>query len=78
MAGRLPAPGNGQTYQLWLTFESGRTVMAGTLKPNAGGFGALVFEADENGPRFQTVRLTLQPPGSTAPSGVPVLLWVRS
>jgi anti-sigma-K factor RskA len=77
MAGRLPAPPPAESYHLWLTLEGGETVLAGILVPNRDGFGALVYEADRNDPQLESVRVTLEPPGTRAPSGVSALLWSR-
>jgi hypothetical protein len=76
MAGNLPPAPAGETYHLWLTLESGETVLAGILSVQDG-FGSLVYQADRNGPAFQSVRVTAQPSGSTAPDGVPVIFWSR-
>jgi hypothetical protein len=76
MAGNLPPSPPGQTYQLWLTLDSGETILAGTIAPQDG-FGSVVYQADRNGPSFQSIRLTLQSPGANAPEGVPVIFWNR-
>lgn len=71
MAGRLPAAPPGQSYHLWLA-EGGTTLLAGTIAPNASGFGFFVLDAGHRGPMYQSARLILQPNGSTAPAGAPV------
>jgi hypothetical protein len=71
MAGRLPAAPPDQSYHLWLT-EAGRTTLAGTITPNASGFGFFVFDAGRQGPAYQSARLILQPNGSIAPTGTPL------
>ncbi|MBI2323735.1 MAG: anti-sigma factor [Chloroflexi bacterium] len=76
MAGNLPPPPEGQRYHLWLTLDAGETILAGILTQQDG-FGSLVYQADRNGPTFQSVRLIAQPPGATAPEGVPVIFWSR-
>ena len=76
MAGNVPPAPAGQAYYLWLTLESGDTVLAGILAVQDG-FGSLVYQADRNGPAFQSIRLTAQPSGATAPDGVPVIFWSR-
>jgi hypothetical protein len=76
MAGNLPPAPAGQAYHLWLTLESGEIVFAGILSVQDG-FGSLVYQADRNGPAFQSVRLTAQAAGATAPDGVPVIFWSR-
>ncbi len=76
MAGNLPQPPTGERYHLWLTLDSGETILAGTLLPQDG-FGSLVYQADRSGPTFQSVRLIAQPPGASAPEGVPVIFWSR-
>jgi hypothetical protein len=74
MAARLSQPTPGQAYHLWLTSGS-ETRLAGVMAVNKGGFGLLVFDADQDGPVYEAARLTLQPEGTSAPSGDPVLLW---
>jgi hypothetical protein len=76
MAGNLPPAPAGQAYHLWLTLDSGETVLAGTMSA-PDGFGSLVYQAGRNGPAFQSIRLTAQPSGATAPDGVPVIFWSR-
>jgi hypothetical protein len=76
MAGNLPPAPAGQAYHVWLTLESGDTVLAGILNVQDG-FGSLVYQADRNAPAFQSVRLTAQALGATAPDGVPVIFWSR-
>ena len=77
LAARLPQPPAGQAYHLWLTSQ-GQTYLGGVLAVNAQGFGLLVFDADHDGPVYEAAQLTLQPEGSTAPSGSPVLTWQPS
>lgn len=77
MAARLPQPLERQAYHLWVTLEN-RTRLAGTMNVNEEGFGLLVFDADTDGPNYESARLTLQPEGSTTPSGNPVLVWQAS
>jgi hypothetical protein len=74
MAARLQPPPSGQAYHLWLT-SGRRTQVAGTLAVNSQGFGLLIFEADRNGPSYESAEITLQPMGSSTPSAPPVLLW---
>jgi hypothetical protein len=76
MAGNLPPPPAGQTYRLWLTLDSGETVEAGTLAPEDG-FASVVYQAERSGPVFQSIRVTAQPSGTTAPEGVPVIFWSK-
>jgi len=76
MAGNLQPPPAGQAYHLWLTLDSGETVLAGILTQQEG-FGSLVYQADRSGPTVQSVRLTAQPAGASAPEGLPVLFWSR-
>jgi len=76
MAGNLPPPPAGQAYHLWLTLDSGETVLAGVLTADEG-FGSVVYQAGRNGPAFQSVRVTAQTPGASAPEGVPVIFWSR-
>jgi hypothetical protein len=77
MAARLSQPPAEQAYHLWLTSQ-GQTHLAGVLAVNAQGFGLLVFDADHAGPVYEAAQLTLQPEGSTAPSGAPILTWQGS
>ena len=74
MVARLPDPPAGQAYHLWLTAQ-GQTSLAGTLKINEQGFGILVFDAATDGPVYDKAELTLQPSGSTLPSGDVILTW---
>ena len=74
MAGRLPVPPKGESYQLWVT-QNGQTHMAGMMKVNEKGFGLLVFTADQPGPVYEAAQLLLQPIGSTSPTGTPVIAW---
>jgi hypothetical protein len=76
MAGRLPDPPAGQSYQVWLT-RAGTAQLAGELELNAG-FGALVFDAGQNGPAYDSAQVVLQPRGSTSPTGTIVLQWQAS
>lgn len=77
MAARLPQPPPGQTYHLWLTSE-GQTRLAGEMAINDEGFGLLVFEAHRDGPVYEAALVTLQPQGSTQPTGRFVLRWEAS
>ena len=78
MTGRMPPPPPGQVYHLWLRLD-GETRFGGVLEINTDGFGQLVFQADGNGPRYESVWLTLQPPAPpgqpSAPQGATVLRW---
>lgn len=74
MAARLRQPPAGQAYHLWVT-SAGQTRLAGVMKVNEQGFGLLVFDADRNGPVYDSAQLTLQPIGSQTPSSSAVLLW---
>jgi hypothetical protein len=76
MVGNLPPPPAGQAYHLWLTLDSGETVLAGTFTVDEG-FGSVVYQAGRNGPVFQSVRVTSQPTGGSTPEGVPVVFWSR-
>lgn len=77
MAARLLQPPAGQAYHLWGT-SADRTYLAGVMKVNAQGFGLLVFDADRSGPIYDSAQLILQPVGSTAPAGSPILTWKLS
>jgi anti-sigma factor RsiW len=78
MTGRLPAPPLGQAYHLWVRLD-GQTRLGGVLEINAEGFGQLVFQADRNGPVYESAWLTLQPPvppsQTAAPQGPTLLRW---
>lgn len=74
MAARLPQPPPGHAYHLWLTSQ-GQTQLAGVLAVNEGGFGLLVFDADRNGPVYDSALLTLQPDGGVTPTENTALLW---
>jgi hypothetical protein len=76
MAGRLPDPPAGQAYQVWLT-RAGTAQLAGELELNAG-FGALIFDADQTGPVYDSAQVVLQPQGSSTPAGTIVLQWQAS
>jgi anti-sigma factor RsiW len=76
MAGRLPAPPTGQAYHVWLTSGS-TTRLAGELALNEG-FGALIFDAGQAGPVYDSALVVLQPQGSTSPAGTIVLQWQTS
>ena len=75
MAARLPQPPTGQAYHLWVTPAQGQIHLAGVMKVNEQGFGLLVFNADRNGPVYDSAQLTLQPVGSATPTGSPILTW---
>jgi hypothetical protein len=72
MAGRLPQPGPGETFHLWLT-RGGTTTLAGELTIDEHGFGLLVFAADQPGPVYDAAVVTLQSPGGTEPAGLEIL-----
>ncbi len=72
MAGRLRQPEDGEQYRVLLT-SGGVTRSPGTLKVNANGFGLLVFEARRPGPRYDAVRITLDPAGVRPGRGRTVL-----
>ena len=74
MAARLPQPPQGQAYHVWLTHDQ-QTELAGVMVVDEAGFGLLLHEADQNGPTYDAAELTLQPLGTTAPQGTPVLFW---
>jgi anti-sigma factor RsiW len=76
MAGRLSDPPTGESYQVWLT-RAGTAQLAGELALNAG-FGALVFDAGQTGPVYDSAQVVLQPRGSSSPAGTIVLQWQAS
>jgi hypothetical protein len=75
-AARLPEAPEGSAYHLWLTL-GGRTLLGGVLTVRDG-FGLLVLSADERGPRYDSVQLTLQSRGTSTPAGTRVLAWRSS
>jgi hypothetical protein len=77
MAARLPAPPGNADYHVWLTLDTGETVLAGVFDLDRNGFASLVYEAGQNGPVVQSARVTVQPRGGHAPEGVPVLISSR-
>jgi len=77
MVARLPQPPAGQAYHFWVT-NNNQTKLAGVMEVNDDGFGLVVFDAPRIGPTYQLAQLTLQPTGSTAPSGEPILVWDAS
>ena len=74
MIARLPAPPPDRAYHLWLTYQ-GQTELAGLMTVNEEGFSLLVFDADQDGPPYEQVQLTLQAPGSPTPAGEVILQW---
>lgn len=74
MAARLLQPPPGQAYHLWVT-SGEMTHLAGLMKINEQGFALLVFDADRDGPEYDSAWLTLQPEGSQTPVESPVLIW---
>jgi len=77
MAARLLQPPAGHAYQLWVT-SADQTRLAGVMNVNEQGFGLLVFDADRDGPVYDSAQITLQPLGSTTPAGSPILAWKLS
>ena len=73
MVGRLPEAGEGHDYHVWVTFEDGTTVLAGSLVPNVDGFASLVYAADSDGPVVIGAQVTVEPSGVTRPEGEVVL-----
>lgn len=74
MTGRLPPPPVGKVYNLWL-FGDDRSELAGMMMPDDAGFGALIYRASQDGPRYESAQLILQDRGSSTPSGITVLVW---
>ncbi|HKF76651.1 MAG TPA: anti-sigma factor [Candidatus Dormibacteraeota bacterium] len=66
MVNRLPQPGPGQHYELWVT-SNGRTVDCGPMHLDSEGFAMMLYRADRNGPSYQRAVVTL--------GGTPVLQW---
>jgi hypothetical protein len=77
MVARLPQPPAGQAYHLWLT-RQGQIELAGLMEVNDQGFSLLAFDADTDGPVYEAAQITLQPVGSTTPSGEPILEWAAA
>jgi hypothetical protein len=74
MVARLPQPPAGQAYHLWLS-AGGQTKLAGVMSVNEQGFGLLVFDANHDGPTYESAQLTLQPVGDATPASDPILVW---
>ena len=74
MVARLPQPEAGEGYHLWLT-DKGQAKLAGIMRVNDDGFALLVFDADRNGPVYDSAKLTLQPLDSESPSDEIILQW---
>lgn len=75
MTGRLAAPPPGKDYRLWLIGPE-RTELAGVMNVDANGFGSLVYQADRDGPVFESARLILQDADRADLSGTVVLAWM--
>lgn len=74
LACRVPSAPTGLAYHLWLT-AGGETKLAGIMALNEEGFGFLIYEAGEVGPKSDLATLTLQPLGADQPRGEPYLVW---
>ena len=70
MAGRLPPAPAGREYHLYVDDRR-----IGTIAPNAGGFGYLVYRADAVGIAYQQARVVLEPPQATNAAGSVILVW---
>lgn len=68
MAGRLPPPGAGREYHLYLNGQR-----FGTIVPNESGFGYLVSRTDAVGVSYTLARVILEEPASSDAGGVVVL-----
>jgi len=71
---QMPKLEEGLVDHLWLT-EKGETRLAGTLTLDDHGFGALVFEAGEAGPLYDSVQVVMEPEGTSRPTGTPIVRW---
>lgn len=76
MAARLPSPPAGQAYHLWLS-RGTATELAGAMAVDDDGFGMLIHQAEQEGPSYDAVALTLQRLGAVEPEGEPLLVWPR-
>lgn len=76
MAARLQRPPAGHAYHLWLS-RGTETKLAGVMTVDDDGFGMLIYEAEQEGPTYDTATLTLQPLGAIEPEGEPLLVWSR-
>jgi hypothetical protein len=76
LVGRLPAPPEGQAYQVWLGAQ-GRLDLAGAIKVDGDGFGLLVFDTGRQGPVFDSAQVVLDAQGASAPTStsVAVIRW---
>ena len=70
MAGRLPPPPAGREYHLYVDDRR-----IGTIAPNDGGFGYVVYRADAVGIGYQQARVVLEAPQATSATGSVVLVW---
>ena len=74
MAARLPQPPSGEAYHLWLV-RSDEPELAGVMRINGDGFALVIHQADVVDPQYERAYVTLQPQGSHAPQGDPVIAW---
>jgi anti-sigma-K factor RskA len=74
MAALLPQPPQGQSYHLWVSYGE-ELQHTGVLQLNEDGFGLLLFDADQPGPAYESVQITLQPPDQIRDPGKPILQW---
>lgn len=74
MAARLPQPPSGEAYHLWL-LRSDAPELAGVMRINEYGFALVIHQADAPDPQYERAYVTLQPQGSHAPQGDPVIAW---
>jgi len=72
-AGRLKPLKGDQIYQVWL-LKDGKPVPAGAFEPDASGKGAVYHTIDDDGTKWDTIAITLEPKaGNTLPEGEIVL-----
>jgi hypothetical protein len=77
MAAKLPPPGAGEVYSLWLTNKQS-TIRVGNLTVNGQGFGVLVYQAGQNGPSYDAAKVVLQSADATDPSGTVAIAWTAA
>ncbi len=68
-----PAP-PGRSYRVWFA-RTGRWALIGTVRPDASGRHLLVLEGPEFATPPESLRVTLEPPAATEPTGPTIVSW---